>query len=175
MITYQKVELVARQLSDIELIDLSFNEAHPSSLVGCGKENIRFYKIKNNFLPGQLVSLNNTARGKMFTGSSCAYKMVEDPKTKQKSKRATQVFVTTECGLLYIINFFTRQVDKIIEIHDGPVQAIVAAPALPEETIPFFLTASKMGNLRIWNPNFDKLVSEVAINQEISGVDISVD
>lgn len=52
MITYQKVELVARQLSDIELIDLSFNEASPTSLIGCGKENIRFYKMKNNYLPG---------------------------------------------------------------------------------------------------------------------------
>lgn len=83
--------------------------------------------------------------------------------------------MTTECGLLYIINFFTRQVDKIIEIHDGPVQAIRGAPAQADESIPFFLTASKAGNLRIWSPDFEKLVSEVAINQEISGCDISVD
>ena len=81
-----------------------------TSLVGCGRENIRFYKIKNNFLPSQLVSLNNTARGKVFNNSCVGYKIDEQKGTK----KPTHAFVTTECGLLFIVNYFSRQVDKIV-------------------------------------------------------------
>jgi hypothetical protein len=31
---------------------LRFNDILSNSLISCGKENIRFYKIKNNHLPG---------------------------------------------------------------------------------------------------------------------------
>ena len=48
---FKKIELLARQLADIDLVSLKFNQVLNSSLVGCGRENIRFYKIKNNFLP----------------------------------------------------------------------------------------------------------------------------
>ena len=78
---FQKVELLARQLCDFELASLKFNEVVNTCLVGAGKENVRFFKIKNNFLPSQLVSLNNTARGKVFNNSTCTYKLVEDPRS----------------------------------------------------------------------------------------------
>jgi hypothetical protein len=69
-------------------------------LVACGRENIRFFKIKNGHLPGQLVTLNNTARGKVFS------KSIVDYTTGEKGqKKATNVFVSTNCGLLYIINY----------------------------------------------------------------------
>ena len=48
---FQKVELLARQLCDFELVSLKFNMVVNTCLIGCGKENIRFFKIKNNFLP----------------------------------------------------------------------------------------------------------------------------
>ena len=95
-------------------MSLRFNEVIVSSLIGSGKENIRFFKIKNNFLPSQLVSLNNTARGKVFNNSICTYKLVEDTRSSMQSRKISQVLVTTECGLLYIINYFSRQVDKIV-------------------------------------------------------------
>jgi hypothetical protein len=52
MIKYKKIELEARQLSDFDIVHISFNSVIPNCLVSCGKENIRFYKIKNNHLPG---------------------------------------------------------------------------------------------------------------------------
>ena len=72
-----------------------------TTLIGCGKENIRVFKIKNNYLPSQLVSLNNTARGKTFTNSCVG------TKSEGKSKPAS-VYITTECGQLYIVNLFSR-------------------------------------------------------------------
>jgi len=79
-------------------------------MVGCGRENIRFFKVKNNFMPSQLVSLNNTARGKIFNDSAVAFKY-DDFK---HARKPTTVYVSTECGLIYFVNYFSRQIDKII-------------------------------------------------------------
>lgn len=47
VIKYKKVELLARQLSDFDIKHLSFHVGNATSIVSCGKENIRFYKLKN--------------------------------------------------------------------------------------------------------------------------------
>jgi WD repeat-containing protein 90 len=98
-----RVEIYARQLCDFDLVNISFNEAHQSSLVACGRENIRFFKIKNGHLPGQSVTLNNTARGKIFNRSVVDY--VSNDKGQRK---AINVFVSTNCGLLYVVNYQSR-------------------------------------------------------------------
>jgi WD40 repeat protein len=138
---------------------MKFLEGSAVTLIGCGKENIRIFKIKNNFMPSQLVSLNNTARGKVFNNSTAVF---------GENKKVKQVYVTTECGCMFFINFYSRQVDKIIEIHDSKVKCLVSAGT-------FHLTASDQGVLKIWNADFSKLVSEVSLNQEVTAADINVD
>ena len=122
-------------------------------------------------MPSQLVTLNNTARGKTFNDSCVGYML----DSQKGTKKPTSAFVTTECGLLFIINYFSRQVDKIIQVHEGPVQCVVMAPPKEGENVPFYLTASRHGTLRIWNPDFSKLVSELSIDSEITSCDINVD
>ena len=117
-------------------------------MIGAGKENIRVFKLKNNYLPSQLISLNNTARGKEFN-NSCAGAF--------EGKKLQNFYVTTECGLLYIINNVTRKVDKILQLHDGSISAIFM-------TKKFALTASRSGSVKLWGLDFGKLISEVQIN-----------
>jgi hypothetical protein len=93
-------------------------------MVGCGRENIRFFKVKNNFMPSQLVSLNNTARGKVFNNSASAYKFDEI----KQSRKPTTIYASTECGLIYFVNYFSRQIDKIIQAHEDTLSCLMAAP-----------------------------------------------
>jgi len=51
-----------------------------------------------------------------------------------------------------------------VQVHDEAIQSLVMAPPIDMQTVPFYLTASRTGNLRIWSPDFSKLVSEVSIN-----------
>ena len=48
----KRVEIYARQLCDFDLVNIRFNDANQNSLVACGRENIRLFKIKNGHLPG---------------------------------------------------------------------------------------------------------------------------
>lgn len=91
------------------MANIRFNDAISNALVACGRENIRFFKIKNGHLPGQSVTLNNTGRGKLFNRS-----IVDFTVNDKDQKKATIVYVTTNCGLLYVVNYGSRQVDKII-------------------------------------------------------------
>jgi WD repeat-containing protein 90 len=103
MLKQKRVEIYARQLCDFDMSHIRFNDALPTSLVACGRESIRFFKIKNGHLPGQSVTLNNTGRGKLFTRS------IVDYTESDKGQRKPQfVFVTTSCGLLYFVNYATR-------------------------------------------------------------------
>jgi hypothetical protein len=66
LIKLNKVEIFAKQLSDFDMFFVQFNRLVANSLIAAGKENIKFYKMKNGHLPGNSVILNNTARGKVF-------------------------------------------------------------------------------------------------------------
>lgn len=98
-----------------------------------------------------MVTLNNTGRGKVFTRS-----LVDFTETEKGAKKPKIVFVTTNCGLLYFVNYSTRQIDKIIQIHEERITSLLMAPGRN-----FVATASVNGFLRLWAPDFSKLMSEV--------------
>ena len=52
LIKYAKVEIVARQLADFETHNVVFNSVVANSIIACGKENIKLYKMKSGHLPG---------------------------------------------------------------------------------------------------------------------------
>lgn len=59
--------LFARQLSDWDLGALKFSPHEELRILSCGKENIRFWRVKDAHLPGQSVVLNALARNTHFT------------------------------------------------------------------------------------------------------------
>ena len=119
MIKYKKLELYARQLSDFDTSHVRFNDVITESLISCGKENIRFYKIKNNHLPASNVTLNNTGRGKTFN-----FTLVDSHQNEKQHKVPKYVYATTTCGLLYFVSYSSRQVEKVIQIHEDKITAI---------------------------------------------------
>jgi len=46
---------------------MKFSPIELDKLVSCGKENIRFWRIKNGHLPASAVVLNHHARNTVFT------------------------------------------------------------------------------------------------------------
>jgi WD40 repeat protein len=73
-------------------------------------------------------------------------------------------------GLLYFVNYHTRTVEKIIQIHEDRITALVAAP-----NNQFYVTASEAGVLRIWSTDFESLKSEVNTGNGITHCDVSYD
>lgn len=59
--------LLAKQTSEFHIAACKFSPYEPDKLVTCGRENIRFLRIKKGFLPGCAVVLNAYARNTVFT------------------------------------------------------------------------------------------------------------
>ena len=60
--------------------------------------------------------------------------------------------------------------DKIIQIHEDKIQALVAAPNQQ-----FYVTASENGILRLWSTDFQNLKSEVNTGNPITHCDVNYD
>jgi hypothetical protein len=63
----RKPEILAKQMSDFSIISMKFSPIELDKLVSCGRENIRFWRIKNGHLPAGTVVLNHHARNTVFT------------------------------------------------------------------------------------------------------------
>ncbi|CDI87421.1 WD domain, G-beta repeat-containing protein, putative [Eimeria praecox] len=67
LLTTGRPNLLARQVSDFQIEALRISPLEELRLVSCGKENIRFWRIKNGHLPGCNVTLDGLGRGNLFT------------------------------------------------------------------------------------------------------------
>ena len=73
-------------------------------------------------------------------------------------------------GLLYFVNTTTRQVDKVIQIHDGEIAEMKLA-----RNGSFLASVSRDGVIRLWSPDLGSLKSEVKTGTQVSAADISFD
>ena len=65
----RKPKILAKQVSDFDITCIKFADFSIGSysLVSCGRENIRFWRIHKEYLPGQTVVLDKFARNTHFT------------------------------------------------------------------------------------------------------------
>lgn len=56
-----------KHISEFNILCLKFSPVENLRLISCGKENIKFWRIKNYHMNGCPVVLNNYARQSIFT------------------------------------------------------------------------------------------------------------
>lgn len=81
----RKPILLAKQISDFNILTIKFSPIETDKLVSCGKENIRFWRVKNQHLPGAPVILNHHARNTIFTVFDFEYSFDDPNPIKQKN------------------------------------------------------------------------------------------
>lgn len=105
-----KPEIVAKQTSDFNILCLKFSPIDSSRMASCGKENIRFWRIKENgVIRGSAVVLNQHARNTIFTSLDFEYGARSvDPKENESLKR---LFVGSKHGMVFQINYHTESLE----------------------------------------------------------------
>lgn len=80
---------------------MKFSPYENLKLVSCGKENIRFWRIKTKHLPGCAVVLDKFARNTHFTALD--FEALGDlaEKSVKKTETPVKVYIGTLTGLLY--------------------------------------------------------------------------
>lgn len=101
----EKPEVLAKQTSDFNILTLKMSPIDSKRLVSCGKENIRFWRLKDGGnIRGSAVVLNHHARNTVFTsldfewGAKGSASGGPDCKENESLKR---VYVASKAGMVF--------------------------------------------------------------------------
>ena len=163
----QKPELVAKQVSDFHINTIKFVPFDEGKLVSCGRENIRFWRIKGGHLPGTAVVLNHHARNTEFTdldfdgGTGTMRSLEADANLKR-------VFVTSGFGMVFQVNYQSKSLEGVFQLHDKGIISI-------KVTEGFCVTGSQDNFLRIWPLDFSEFFLEAQHEDGVCAVDVTWD
>ena len=125
--------LICRQISDFDVHRVRFCPVDETSLVSCGRENIRFWRIRKGHLPGRPVLLNEYSRGFIFKDLAFYDESghAERSGRKEKSGHTSSsnmadfcVFVCGNKGLVLKIDGRSEQVLCAYQLHKASVNIL---------------------------------------------------
>ena len=161
--TDYKFTLVAKQTSEFDITRLKFSPYNSSHLVSCGRENIRFWRVRKHHLPGCPVILNEYARNSIFTDLD-----FEAPGFPNEPLIGKRVFVSTNGGAVIVLNYECRTVECVFRVHDGPISCIVVNEG-------FCVTSSFDEYIRVWPLDFNDFFLEAKHDSPIEAIAVSPD
>jgi WD40 repeat protein len=150
--------LICRQISDFDISQIRFCPWDETTLVSCGRENVRFWRMRKGHLPGRPVPLNEYTRGFVFSALAfyADQGFISDGSAPEGTggvrgdqrdflHKGAFVFVGCNKGLLLKINFTTEQVLCAYQLH----QPNIAICALCIHS-GYAVTGGADSKLRIW-------------------------
>lgn len=156
--------VIARQLSDFHLSKIMFSPFFDEGLVSCGRENIRFWRMKKGHLPGRPVQLNEFSRGYLFT--DLAYAHAPQVGKEQSDTLVPCVFVASSMGMLLRVDCRQEQVVCAYQLHNGPIRSLSMNNS-------FAVTGGDDCRMRIWPLHFTDFLMEAHHEASVTHVCIS--
>lgn len=157
-----RIEIIAKQTSEFNILSLRFSPVDSMRLISCGKENIRFWKIQNHGnIRGTAVVLGHHARDTYFT---CL-----DFNHETGQQNFDKIYVGTQHGTVFQINYNSETMETSHKTNNGAIHSI----AINND---FCVTGSDDTFLRVWPLDFQEWFIEAQLEQQaINAVDISPD
>ena len=164
-----EAKVVARQISEFNILTIKFSPTEPDRLVSCGKENIRFWRIKNQHLPGCAVVLNHNARDTVFTVLDFDFGKTDQPKLAARDDAVKRVLVGSKHGYLYQVSYSSKpELLGIIKIHDLSICSISVSAG-------YCVTGSQDQYIRVWALDFSEFFLEAYYESVVISLDTSMD
>ena len=159
--------ILARQMSDFDVIDMVFSPIAEDSLISCGRENVRFWRMKKSHLPGRPVALNEYARGNDFL---CLRYYIPESTTSVSGPQPNKpcVFVGSTKGVLLRIDCEKEQVMCAYQLHNAGIVSIVLLRGVA-------VTGSSDKVFRIWPMDFTDFLLEAYHESPITCVEAAED
>lgn len=153
--------IVAKQLSDFPINKISFSPFDSNCIISCGRENIRFWRIKKGHLPGRPVQLNEYSRGFVFT--HMAFQSMDGTGNTTGKE---YLFVASSKGMLMKIDCAKEQIICSYQLHSGAISALAAGDGI-------LITGGEDSRLRIWPLDLTDFLMEAHHESTVSHVSLS--
>ena len=145
-ISGKQPEIIAKQISEFNVLCLRFSPIDNTRMASCGKENIRFWRIRDTGnIRGSAVVLNHHARNTVFTSLDFEYGFRSTDKMENESLK--RIFVGSKHGMVFQVNYQTEALEATYKTNDGAIHSIAVNDA-------FCVTGSEDCYLRVWPLDF---------------------
>lgn len=158
----EDIKVMIKQGSHFNVCQIKFSPYDQNILATCGKENIKFWRIKKDHLGGKAVVLNQYARNSYFLCLDYDNPFMGDNMNKGR------LFVGNNMGCIFQVSCNSMELDAVYKIHDTAINAISVNDA-------FCSTGSEDGYLRVWPIDFSEFLIEAKHDSPIVSIDIAFD
>ena len=156
-----KIYLRQNVLNSINVI--KFVPYSENTLISCGNENIKFYRIKNNKLFGKSVVLNQYSKNNKFLCIGFN-KTIFSNDYNDKGK----VFIGSSSGCVFQIACINQELESVYKIQNSQILSLSINEV-------FCATGSLDGYTRLWPIDFSEFLLEAKHDNGVCSVDISYD
>jgi hypothetical protein len=114
---------------------MKFSPIDSSRLVSCGKENIRFWRVKDGSIRGSAVVLNHNARNTVFTSldyewGACAVANYGDVNPiSRENESLKRIFVASKHGMVFQVNYLTEALEATYRTNETAIYTIAVNEA----------------------------------------------
>ena len=148
--------IISKHTSDYNILSLKFSPIHEKKFLSCGRENIKFWRIREKNISGCPVVLNKYTRQTIFT--------ILDFDLNSSIISNSKIIVGSNKGLIFIINYNSMSLLSVFKISDLAICALIVKNG-------FCVTAGEDFYLRVWPLDF----SEFFLEAKFKGVGFSLD
>lgn len=132
----EKPEIAAKQTSEFNILCIKFSPIDNCRLVSCGKENIRFWRVRETSnIRGSAVVLNHHARNTVFTsldfewGARAAANYGALNPVSRENESLKRIFVASKHGMVFQINYATEALEATYRTNESAIYTIAVNEA----------------------------------------------
>ncbi len=154
--------ILGRQISDFHISKIKFSPFEDFGLVSCGRENIRFWRMRKGHMPGRPVLLNEHSRGFIFNDIA----FYNEPGLAPKDPRRHCAYVSSNKGLLLKIDCQKEQVMCTYQLHSGAIRSLALRSG-------YAVTGGDDSKLRVWPLDFSDFLLEAHHENAVTSIHTS--
>eukprot|EP00798_Chlamydomonas_sp_ICE-L_P014445 gene14445-20453_t len=147
------VTVLARHSTEYNIKSIRFSEFEEDQLVSCGRDSIRFYRLKAGQLRGMSIRLTAPDRR---SGMGML-----NPETRH-------VYVASAAGSVFEVSYGARTLTCVYQLHSAAINSLVVHDG-------FCVTGSDDKQLRVWPMDFSDYLLEAEHEAPVTSVGTSHD
>ena len=165
---YKEPYLFCKKISDFDIRAARFVEKRDAShFITCGKESVRFWKLKHKLLNGTSLVLNEHGRDTIFN-DFCVFNYEDYVNTDTNQEGETvkgnyKVVFCSDKGNVYLVDYKEEIMSGIFKLHEGGVTCLNVNP-----TNHYFITSGEDKMVRLWNMDITQMLLEIKVDSQVN-------
>jgi len=161
--------LFCKKISDFDIRSARFVEKKDATqFITCGKESIRFWKLRHKLLNGTSLVLNEHGRDTVFN-DFCVFNYEDYVNTGivtqegESIKGHYKVVFCSDKGNAYLVDYKEEIMSGIFKLHEGGIHCINVNP-----TNHYFITSGEDKMVRLWNMDVTQMLLEIKVDSQVN-------